>query len=245
MNETLLAQVAAWLVDPANWTGPAGIPTRTGEHLLVSVLSVLVAAAVALPIGVGLGHLGRGGGLASSVANIGRAVPTLAVLVVLALAPEPFGVLNPMTVTVTALVVFGIPPILTNAYTGMRGVDPDVVEASRGMGMREWTVLVRVELPLAMPLVVAGLRLATTQIIATATIAALVAGPGLGRFITAGLNRQDTAQAIGGAVLVAVLAVAVEGAFEILQRRTSPQKSSRTAAGPRVVEHLEPARLAV
>lgn len=232
MSDSLLARVAAWLADPANWEGAAGIPARTGEHLLVSGISVLVAAAIALPVGVGLGHLGRGGGLASSVANIGRAVPTLAVLVILALAPEPFGVLNPVTVTVAALVVFGVPPILTNAYTGMRGVDADIVEAARGMGLRERAVLLRVELPLAMPLVIAGLRLATTQIIATATIAALVAGPGLGRFITAGLNRQDTAQAIGGAVLVAVLAIAVEGAFELLQRRTTPQKSSRGTAGP-------------
>lgn len=232
MNDSLLVRVAAWLADPANWEGAAGIPARTAEHLFVSGVSVLLAAAIALPIGVGLGHLGRGGGLASSVANIGRAVPTLAVLVLLALAPEPFGVLNPVTVTVTALVVFGIPPILTNAYTGMRGVDPDIVEAARGMGLRERAVLLRVELPLAMPLVIAGLRLATTQIIATATIAAVVAGPGLGRFITAGLNLQDTAQAIGGAFLVAVLAVAVEGAFEVLQRRTTPQKTSRGSAGP-------------
>ena len=245
MNDPLVARVAAWLADPANWEGATGIPARTAEHLLVSGIAVLVAAAVALPIGIGLGHLGRGGGLASSVANIGRAVPTLAVLVMLALAPEPFGVLHPVTVAVTALVVFGIPPILTNAYTGMRGVDPDIVEAARGMGLRESAVLLRVELPLAMPLVVAGLRLATTQIIATATIAAVVAGPGLGQFITAGLSRQDTAQAIGGAFLVAVLAVAVEGAFEVLQRRTTPQKTSRGSAGqaPGRVPDAEPAEV--
>lgn len=242
MNDTVLGLVVAWLTDPENWSGPAGIPVRTGEHLLVSALSVLIATAVALPVGVWLGHTGRGGQLASGVSNLGRAVPTFAVLVVLALSPAPFGIGNPEVITVTALVVFALAPILTNAYTGMRGVDPDAVDAARGMGMRELDVLLRVELPLALPLVVAGLRLATTQVVATATIAAFVVGPGLGRFINSGLSRQDTGEFIGGAVLVAALALVLELLFELVQRAVAPVHRRRSrATGPPVVTEPSPA----
>lgn len=232
MNDSILVQSFRWLVDPANWTGATGIPVRTGEHLLVSGISILLACAVALPIALWLGHLGRGGALASALSNVGRAVPTLAILLILALSPEPFGIGNAWTNTVVALVLFAIPPILTNAYAGMVGVDQDTVEASRGMGLTEWQVLFRVELPLAFPLVLAGLRIASAQVIATATIAAFIVGPGLGRFITAGLGNQDTAQFVGGAVLVSSLAVLVEVAFQVLQRRTDPVRSSRAVVEP-------------
>lgn len=227
MNDTVIGQAVAWLTDPANWQGAAGIPTRTWEHVWISALSVLIASAVALPVAVVLGHMGRGGGLASAVANVGRAVPTLAVLVILVLSPAPFGSANVVTNTVVALVLFAIPPILTNAYAGVRSVDHDTVEAARGMGLTPSQVLFRVELPLAVPLVVAGLRIASAQVIATATIAAIIAGPGLGRFITTGLGRQDTGQFVGGAILVAALAVLVELGFQLLQRRLSPARDSR------------------
>lgn len=231
MNDSVLAGVLGWLTDPANWEGPAGIPARLGEHVLMSGSAVLLAALIALPVALVLGHLGRGGALASAVANLGRAVPTLAVLVVLALAPAPFGITEALRNTVLALVLFAIPPILTNAYAGMRAVDQDIVEAARGMGLRPSQVLLRVELPLALPLVVAGVRIASAQVIATATIAAFIAGPGLGRFITAGLGNQDTPQFVGGAVLVAALALVVELGFQLLQRATSPARSSsRTTA---------------
>ncbi|MFC5382572.1 ABC transporter permease [Aquipuribacter nitratireducens] len=240
MNDSLLGAVWAWLTDPANWSGSAGIPVRLWEHVWISGVSVLIAALVGLPVALVLGHLGRGGALASAVANLGRAVPTLAVLVILVLSPEPFGITNVVTCTVAALVLFAIPPILTNAYAGMRGVDADLVEAARGMGLTGRQVLFRVELPLAVPLVVAGLRIATAQVIATATIAAIIAGPGLGRFITAGFGNQDTAQLIGGAVLVALFAVAVELAFQLLQRRLTPARSSR-AVGEAEVDEAEAA----
>ncbi|WP_380169165.1 ABC transporter permease [Jannaschia sp. R86511] len=230
MNDSILLAALGWLTDPANWQGDSGIPTRLWEHVWVSGLSVLIAALLALPVALVLGHLGRGGALASTVANLGRAVPTLAVLVILVLSPEPFGLANVVTCTVVALVLFAVPPILTNAYAGMRAVDQDLVEAARGMGLTPSQVLFRVELPLAVPLVVAGLRIATAQVIATATIAAIIAGPGLGRFITAGLGNQDTPQLIGGAVLVAVFAVLVEVAFQLLQRRVTPARSSREVA---------------
>lgn len=227
MSDSVIGRAVLWLLDAGNWGGQSGIGARTIEHIQVSVVAMLIAAAVALPVALLLGHLGRGGGLASAVANIGRAVPTLAILVMLALAPPPFGVANPVLNTVTALVLFAVPPILTNAYAGMRGVDADLVESARGMGLTPAQVLFRVELPLALPLVVAGLRIAAAQVIATATIAAFIAGPGLGRLIRAGLQNQDTPQFIGGAILVALLAIVVEVAFQLLQRAVSPVRSGR------------------
>jgi osmoprotectant transport system permease protein len=228
MSDSLIGQAVTWLLDPANWEGTSGVGNRLWEHVYVSFLSIAIAAAVALPVALVLGHLGRGGALASAVANIGRAVPTLALLVMLALAPPPLGIGNPVTITVVALVLFGIPPILTNAYAGVRAVDADTVEAARGMGLTGPQVLLRVELPLAMPLVVAGLRIASSQVIATLTIAAFVAGPGLGRLIRAGLQTQDTPQFVAGALLVALLALLVEVAFQVWQRRVG-----RAAVGSR------------
>jgi osmoprotectant transport system permease protein len=210
--------VVAWLTDGDNWQGRNGIPVRTWEHLVLSGTSLAVVCAVALPVALWLGHIGRGGALAVNLTNIGRAIPVFAVLVLLAIGPLGLGT----SATIGALVLFGIPPVLTNAYVGMRGVDRDTVEAARGMGMTGWQVLRRVELPLAAPLIVTGVRLAAVQIVATATLGAFVLGGGLGRFINSGFGRQDQAELVGGAILVAVLALLVEGAFEVLQRRLDP-----------------------
>lgn len=226
------AGVVDWFTDAANWTGPNGLGTRLVEHLEITALTVAVATAIALPLGLWLGHIGRGGALATNVSYIGRAAPTFAVLVILALADEPFG--RNQFSTVTALVLFAIPVILTNAYVGVQGVDRDAVDAARGMGLSGWQVLTRVELPLAAPLIVGGLRLATAQVIATATIAALVAGGGLGRIITAGFARQDDVQLIAGSVVVAALALAAEGMFSLLQRAVSRRPSPTRAAGASV-----------
>jgi osmoprotectant transport system permease protein len=215
----------AWLRDPAHWQGPGGIPTRLVEHVGVSAAAVGIACLLCLPLALWLGHVGRGGGLAVNVSNVGRAVPTFAVLVLLGLAPEPFG-LNTLS-TLTALVLFAIPPVLTNTYVGMREVDPATVEAARGMGMSGWQVLRRVELPLAVPLVMNGVRLAAVQVVATATIAALVAGGGLGAIITDGFGRQNQAQLIAGAFCVLVLALAVEALMALLQRVTDPVGAAR------------------
>jgi osmoprotectant transport system permease protein len=221
-----------WLGDGRNWQGEDGVANRLVEHVWLSVAAVLIACVIALPLAVWLGHVGRGGFLAVNVTNIGRAVPTFAVLTLLALAPEPFG-LN-TTSTLTALVLFALPPILTNTYVGMREVDPGAVDAARGMGMGGWHVVRRVELPLAVPLVMAGIRLSATQVVATATIAALVAGGGLGRIITAGFARQDQAQLVAGAIVVALLALSVEGIMEVLQRVSDPmRRAHRSGGGPR------------
>jgi osmoprotectant transport system permease protein len=217
---TWLADTVAWLSNGANWSGPDGAGSLLAEHLRLSAVSLLIAAVLVVPLGLWLGHVGRGGAVALNIGNVGRAVPTFAVLVLLALAPRPFG-LGDLSI-VTALVLFAIPPVLTNTYVGVRGVDRAAVDAARGMGMSGWQVLRDVELPLAAPLVVQGLRLAGVQVIATATIAALAGGGGLGRLITEGFNRQDQAQLVSGAVLVAALALLVEGLFELLQRAVRP-----------------------
>lgn len=211
---SVVDQAWDWLTDGSNWTGEGGVWQRLGEHVALTVGSVAIAAAVALPVALWLGHVGKGGALAVNVSNIGRAVPTFAVLALLGLSPLGMGTVS----TVVALVLFAIPPMLTNAYVGMRGVDRDLVEASAGMGMTGFQTLRRVELPLALPLVVTGMRTSAVQVVATATLAALVAGGGLGRIVTAGFQLQDQGQVVAGAFLVAALALLVEGVFTLLQR---------------------------
>jgi len=215
----VLAGTWRWFGDPAHWSGPDGVPVRLLEHLQLVLISVGIAAAIALPVALVLGHYRRGGVVAVNVSNVGRAIPTFAVLVLLAVTP---GIGVGTTAAVIALVVFAVPPILTNAYVGMVGVDRDVVESSRGMGMTGWQQLRRVEVPLALPLIAAGLRTAAVQVVATATLAALVAGGGLGRFIVDGLGQQDTPQVFAGAILVAVFAMVTEVALGLVQKRLTP-----------------------
>lgn len=207
----------AWIGDGSNWSGPAGIWVRLGEHLQLTIVSMLIACAIAIPLGLWIGHVGRGGALAINISNVGRAVPTFAALALLYLV---FG-LSPWG-TIIALVLFAIPPILTNTYVGVRGVDPDAVESARGLGMGAVDVLRRVELPMSAGLIMNGVRLAAVQVVATATLAALVAGGGLGRIVTAGFGRQDLPMVIGGAILVAGVALLMEGLMELLQRRLDP-----------------------
>ncbi|KJY42900.1 ABC transporter permease [Streptomyces sp. NRRL B-1568] len=208
-----------WLTTGAHWSGTDGVWHRLGEHLFLTAVCLLISCAIALPIAVVLGHLGKGGALAVNISNAGRAVPTFAVLVLLLLSPLGSHGSWP---TVIALVLFAIPPLLTNAYVGMREVDRDVVEAARGMGMTGRQVMARVELPLAFPLIVTGVRSAAVQVVATTTLAALPGGGGLGRIITAGFRLTDTAQVVAGALLVAVLALLVEGVFILVQRLLDP-----------------------
>lgn len=204
-----------WLTDSAHWAGDDGIWHRLTQHLVLTVVCLILSCLIALPVALVLGHLGKGGALAVNISNVGRAVPTFAVLVLLLLTPIGQWGEGP---TVVALVLFAVPPLLTNAYVGMRGVDRSVVQAARGMGMTGRQMLWRVELPLAMPLVLSGVRIAAVQLVATATIAALAGGGGLGRIITAGFNLASTPQVVAGAVLVAVFALIVEGLFEIGER---------------------------
>ncbi|MFE9253867.1 ABC transporter permease [Streptomyces sp. NPDC006879] len=211
----------SWLTDASHWSGQDGVWVRLGEHLYVSGVALVVAAGLALPLGLWLGHLGKGGALAVNVSNAGRAIPVFAVLALFMVSPLRSAGYLP---TIVALVLFAVPPLLTNAYVGMREVDRSVVEAARGMGMSGGQLFGRVELPLAYPLVMTGLRAASVQVIATATIAAMVGQGGLGRIITAGFNTYDTPQVVAGAVLVAVLALLVEAALLLVDRLLGPRR---------------------
>ncbi|MFE2045830.1 ABC transporter permease [Streptomyces sp. NPDC059477] len=212
---TTLTDAWDWLTDPAHWSGADGIWQRLLQHFVLTVVCLVVSCLIALPIALVLGHLGKGGALAVNLSNIGRAVPTFAVLVLLLLTPVGNWGEGP---TVVALVLFAVPPLLTNAYVGMREVDRATVQAARGMGMTGRQVMFHVELPLASPMILTGVRIAAVQLVATATIAALAGGGGLGRIITAGFNLASTPQVVAGAFLVAVFALLVEGAFEITER---------------------------
>ncbi|WP_078969585.1 ABC transporter permease [Streptomyces natalensis] len=215
-----------WLTTGANWAGEKGVWHRLGEHLWLSGLCLVLSCLIALPVALWLGHLGKGGALAVNVSNIGRAVPTYAVLVLLTLSP--LGTAGDWP-TVIALVLFAVPPLLTNAYLGMREADRDAVEAARGMGMSGPQLLLRVEIPLAYPLLMTGIRSAAVQVVATATLAALAGGGGLGRIITAGFGNYDTAQVVAGALLVAVLALLVEGLLVLADRAFDPMRGRRRA----------------
>jgi osmoprotectant transport system permease protein len=208
MGETL-----DWLSQAAQWSGSGGIPHRLVEHAWYSALGVLIAALIALPAGLAIGHTGRGSLFANSLSNFWRALPTLG-LVILVFRLEPLSIWPVMV----ALVAIAIPPILLNTEVGIRSIDPAVRDAARGMGMTGWQALWRVEVPLALPLILAGFRSATGQVIATATIAAFVGLGGLGRFIIDGYAARDIGEISGGAVVVAALALVVEGAFALLQR---------------------------
>lgn len=216
---SLLADAAVWLGDLAHYRGATGLPARLLEHLALTGVAVGVAALVALPVGLLLGHLRRGGAVVTALTNASRAVPTLGVLIVFS---SIAGIGIGDRAAVLALVLFALPPILVNTHVGVAGVDREVVEAARGMGMGELPLLLQVELPLALPLVVAGLRTAVVQVIATATLAAYVGGGGLGTFINNGYGLQDYPQVLGGAVWVAGLALVAEVLLAGLQRLVTP-----------------------
>lgn len=207
-----------YLNDPLNWTRRSGILELLGEHLAISAVAVLAALVLAFPVGVALGSSGWGSGAVVVLSNVSRAVPTLALLTLFAVSPIGFG----NRATTIALAVFAIPPILTNTYVGFRGVDADVREAARGMGMTRRQVITRVELPLALPLVMTGVRTAAVQVVATAGLAALVGGGGLGRIVNLGFGQQDYGQIIAGAILIAALALLTELALVLLTRVITP-----------------------
>ncbi|MCX4448458.1 ABC transporter permease [Streptomyces sp. NPDC058369] len=222
----VLGEAWTWLTTGAHWSGESGVGHRLGEHLYVSGVALALSCALALPVALYLGHIGKGGALAVNLANVGRAVPVFAVLALFMVSPLRNAGYIP---TITALVLFAVPPLLTNAYVGMTEVDRSVTEAARGMGMSGSQLFLRVELPLAYPLIMTGLRSAAVQVVATATIAAMVGQGGLGRIITAGFNTYDTAQVVAGALLVAVLALLVEGVLVAVDRLLSPLRRRRTA----------------
>ena len=205
-----------YLTDSFNWSGPEGITARIFQHIWYTVAALGLATAIALPVGLWIGHTRRGAFVAINTGNAARALPSLGLLMLAVLITDQIGFLP----VLIALVALGIPPILTSTYAGLSGVDPATIDAARGMGMTGREILTKVEIPIALPLIISGLRGATLQIVSTATIAALVSLGGLGRYVVDGLKLRDFPQMFTGALLVALLAIALDLLFALVGRLT-------------------------
>ncbi|WP_375388549.1 ABC transporter permease [uncultured Amnibacterium sp.] len=225
----LLLQGIAWLLDGRNWadTESPGLGSQLLGQLGIASASVLIAAVVAVPLGVLIGHTGRGRLVAILASNTARALPTLgllsAVVVVLTLQPD-------WLTPVLPLAILGIPPLLAGVYSGFESVDRQTIDAARAMGMTEWQVITRVEAPLGLPLILGGLRATVLQIVATATLASFFGYTTVGLAVLAGPASNDYVQMIGGSLLVTALALVLDGGFALLQRLSEPRGVSR---GPR------------
>ncbi len=233
---SFLAQVWDWLTSSANWSGSQGIPLLFWHQLTLSAAVVATAVVLGGGLGVVLGHTGRGGLVAVNAANAFRAVPTLALLTLLAVQPAISLTWNGFLAAWLALTALAIPPILTNTYVGMREVDADVRDAAKAMGLTGAQVLGRVEAPLAVPFVMAGIRTASIEVVATSTLAAYVSYTDLGTYVITGLNTGNTVLAFGGALLVAVLAAAVAGVLTLASRALTPRplrERTRSLRSPR------------
>jgi osmoprotectant transport system permease protein len=222
----VVAEAMQWLLDAANWSGTAGIPHRMFEHVRISLVTVLAAALIAIPVGMAIGHTGKGRFMVVTLSNIGRAIPSFAILGLALPIALKLNLGLGFWPTFIALFALAIPPILTNTYVGVAGVDRDLVEAARGMGMADGEILRRLEVRLAAPVIMVGLRTASVEVVATATLAALVAGGGLGRYIIDGFAVRDDARILGGAILVAILAIFTELFMGGVERLARPRTSS-------------------
>lgn len=228
-----IAAGIGWLTDTANWAGADGIPTRLLEHISISAAAVIVACLIAIPIGLWIGHTGRQAFIAINLANVGRAVPSYAVMAMilpisLSLSPEYGLAIIP---TFLAMTLLAIPPVLVNTYAALREVDRDLIEAARGMGMREREVLRSVEIPIGLPIIVGGIRTAAVQVVATATLGAVFGLGGLGRYLIDGIARRDFDRLFAGVVLVAGLALLTELVLAVVQRRLTSAGLRAAAAG--------------
>lgn len=257
----MISGLIDWLTDPINWSGPDGVPARTVEHLWYSGIALLVAALIAIPVGLVIGHTGRGRFFVVNLAGAARAIPSLGLLyvMVLWLFPKLAGDSAFLVPSLIVLVVLAIPPLMAGAYAGVEGVDPAARDAAKGMGMTGSQVLAKVEVPNALPLIFSGFRSATLQVIATATLAAVAGTGGLGRFLIDGQKIRDYPQMASGALLVAVLALVVDLLLAVVQRyavspgltgrgsgRAAPGaaagRSSRRSNTPLDVEIVSPQR---
>ncbi|MGA8988000.1 ABC transporter permease [Aeromicrobium sp.] len=210
---SIWSDAVTWLSDSTHWSGDDGVPHRLVQHLGYTADTVLIAAAIAIPLGLWIGHTGRMRTAAVSITGALRALPTLGLLTFIVLF---IGI--GLTPPLIALVVLSIPSLLAGAYSGLESVDRQTIDAARSVGMTEWQILVKVEIPLALPIIVGGFRSATLQVVATATVAAYVSLGGLGRYIIDGQATRDYPQMVGGSVLVVALALALDGIFAGLQR---------------------------
>lgn len=216
MNQ--ISEAVRWCLEPSNWAGPSGLGARSLEHLGYTALALLIAAAIAVPVGWWVGHTGRGRGVAVAVSGAARALPTLGVVTLMGLLLG-IGLAGPMT----AFVVLAVPSILAAAYAGFEAVDRKVLDAAVAQGMTGRQVLWRIEVPLGLPLLIGGLRSAALQVIATATLAAYVGAGGLGRFLFLGLKTQDYAMMLGSSLIVVALAIVLDLVFAAAGRATVPR----------------------
>lgn len=220
-----VGEVVGWFTDPVNWSGNDGIPVRLAEHLVLSAVPLVIALAIGLPLAAWVGHTGRFAGLAINVTNVGRAVPSLAIMALAAMLMNRWLVEIGLrreageVSTIVAMAALAIPPIVTNTYVGISEVERELVEAARGMGMTASQVLRRVELPLALPVILAGVRTAAVQVVATATLGAVFGTGGIGRYIIDGIAQRREQEVFAGALIVAALSIGTELAFALIQRR--------------------------
>ena len=219
----LVGSVLSWFSASAQWSGPDSIPVQLAGHLALAGSALAVGGLIALPIGLAIGHSGRGALAVVVLANIGRAVPSIAILGIAFPLTLELGLGFGFAPTVIALTALAVPPIVTNTYAALQGVDRDLLEAGRAMGMREGQLLARVELPIALPLIIAGVRTSAVQVVATATLGAIVSADCLGFFILKGIAVRDMAEVVAGALMVATLALATEGAFAVTARLLAPR----------------------
>ncbi|GAB6925232.1 ABC transporter permease [Rhodococcus sp. no. 34] len=242
----------SFLLDGSHWTGPDGIPTLLVQHLMYTFAALAVAAVIAIPLGLYIGHTGRGSVVVAGLANSLRALPTigLLILLVLIIAPSFPNKLAYLIPSLIVLVLLAIPPILTNTYAGVRAVDQAAVDAARGMGFRSMRILTEVEIPCALPLMLSGIRSAVLQIVSTATVAAYISLGGLGRLLIDGKAQSDYGQMAAGAVLVSLIALVFDlgiGALTArvvspgLTRRDRKKKTEKPAATSQRTAVPEPA----
>ncbi|QIG39908.1 ABC transporter permease [Microbacterium sp. 4R-513] len=219
----LFAQAFAWIFSPARLTGSLPLPTAIAQHLAFTFFSVLIAAVIAVPIGWFIGHTGRGRGAAVFVTGAARALPSFGLVVLLVLI---FGVTLKTEAAVVAFVLLAIPSILAGAYSGFEAIDRSVIDAGRAMGMTEWQILWKIEVPLGLSLLIGGLRSATLQVVATVTIAAYVGLGGLGFFILQGIPLKRFDQILGASILVVALALVLDGLLAVFARVAVPRTST-------------------
>jgi osmoprotectant transport system permease protein len=242
----LIGEAIAWIFSGDPGAGLAPIPVALAQHLFYTFLSVVIAALIAIPAGWLIGHTGKGRDIAVAISGAARAIPSFGLLILLFLL---LGVLRTAEAAVITFVLLAIPSILAGAYTGFEAIDRKVIDAARSMGMTKWQVLWRVEVPLGLPLLVAGLRSATLQVVATVTIAAYINLGGLGQYILAGIPLRRFDIVLGGALLVAALALVLDGLFALLQRAAVPSgvraAQSERPAGPKKSSTARTAAVAV
>ena len=231
----MLIDAINWLTNPSNWSGPGSIGLRIIQHLGITFLAVLIAVSVALPAGIAIGHSRRGAGFVGGLTGAARAIPTLGLLTLAGLLVG-IGITAPLI----ALVILAIPSLLAGAYAGVQAIAPSVTQSAKAIGLSGTQVVFMVEVPLASPTIVGGIRAATLQVVSTSTLAAYTADIGLGRFLFAGLKTRDYPQMLGASILVVALALILEVLLAFAQR-TATRRYSRPASNPQVSRHQKKA----